>query len=53
MADIAVALQNEMPFVPVCYRTGVLFYNDKIENVKDSSVSDIYFSIASYKFNDK
>ena len=53
VADIAVALQNEMPFVPVCYRTGVLFYNDKIENVKDSSVSDIYFSIASYKFNDK
>ena len=49
-ADIASALQTEMPFIPVCYRTGVLFYNDNIENVNNSSVSDIYFSIESYKF---
>ena len=48
IVDIAVALQDEMPFIPICYRTGVLFYNDKIENVENSSASDIYFSIGSY-----
>ena len=48
IGDIAAALQNEMPFIPVCYRTGVLFYHDDIENVENSSASDIFFSIESY-----
>ncbi|MGN0451237.1 MAG: ABC transporter substrate-binding protein [Acutalibacteraceae bacterium] len=49
--DVASVLQSEMPFIPVCYRTGVLFYNDNIGNVNISSASDIYFSIESYKYN--
>lgn len=51
IADVASVLQTEMPFVPVCYRTGVLFFNDNIENVDNSSASDIYFSIESYIYN--
>ena len=48
LADLSSVLQTEMPIIPLCYRTGVLFYNDKIENVNNSSCSDIYFSIDSY-----
>ena len=48
LADLSSVLQTEMPVIPICYRTGVLFYNDKIENVNNSSCSDIYFSIDSY-----
>jgi len=51
ITDLASVLQTEMPFIPVCYRTGVLFYNDNIENVNKSSASDIYFSIESYIYN--
>ena len=51
ITDVATVLQTEMPFIPICYRTGVLFYNDNIENVKNSSESDIYFSIESYIYN--
>ena len=51
IADIAMILQTEMPFIPVCYRTGVLFCNDNIENITRSSESDIYFSIESYIIN--
>lgn len=51
VADIAVVLQSEMPIIPVCYRTGVLFCSDNIENVINSSASDIYFSIESYICN--
>ena len=51
IADIASVLQSDMPFVPICYRTGVLFYNDSIENVTGASESDIYFSIESYIHN--
>ncbi len=49
--DVASVLQTEMPIVPVCYRTGVLFYNKKISNVDKSSRGDIYLSIDSYLIN--
>ena len=48
ITDVASILQTEMPVIPVAYRTGVLFYNKNIENVKNSSASDIYFSIEEY-----
>ena len=43
-----VGTYSEMPVIPICYRTGIIFSNEKIENVKNSSYSDIYFSIESY-----
>ncbi len=49
--DVASVLQTDMAIVPVCYRTGVLFYNQEISNVNNSSFSDIYFSIDSYLIN--
>ncbi len=52
ISDVAVVLQSEMPIIPVCYRTGALFCNDNIENIENSSFSDIYFSIEAYKYND-
>jgi peptide/nickel transport system substrate-binding protein len=50
ITDVAAVLQTDMPVIPVCYRTGILFCNENIENIKNSSGSDIYFSIESYKF---
>lgn len=50
VADVATVLQTDMPIIPICYRTGILFCNDNIENISNSSKSDIYFSIESYKF---
>ncbi len=50
--DVAVTLQSDMPIIPVCYRLGVLFSNENIENVNNSSLSDIYFSIESYKIKE-
>ena len=49
--DVASVLQTEMDVVPLCFRTGVLFYNSNIQNVKNSSLDDIYFSIESYLSN--
>ncbi len=50
IADVATVLQTDMPIIPICYRTGILFCNDNIENISNSSKNDIYFSIESYKF---
>ena len=52
ITDVATTLQTDMPIIPICYRTGILFCNENIENVKNSSGSDIYFSIKSYKFKE-
>ena len=51
--DVVTSLQTDMPIIPLCYRTGVLFCNENIKNVKNSSVSDIYFSIESYNLKNK
>ena len=51
IADVASVLQTEMPFVPVCYRTGVLFCNEAIENIDSFCEGDIYLSIDSYIIN--
>ncbi len=53
ISDVAVTLQSDMPIIPICYRTGALFCNENIENVEKSSISDIYFSIESYKIKEK
>ena len=50
ITDVAATLQTDMPIIPICFRTGILFCNENIENIKNSSKSDIYFSIKSYKF---
>jgi peptide/nickel transport system substrate-binding protein len=48
IADVITTVNSQMPIIPICYRTGILFSNEKIENVDNSSYSDIYFSIESY-----
>lgn len=53
VADVAAVMQSEMPFIPVMYRTGALFYNDNIENMGTASASDIYFSIEAYSVAEK
>lgn len=52
ITDVATVLQNEMPLVPILYRTGVLFYNDNIEINTTCSAGDVYNSIESYIYKD-
>ena len=49
ITDVVSALQTEMPVIPVCYRTGVLFCEDGIVNVNGASQNDIFLNIHSYK----
>ncbi len=48
--DIAVAAISEMPIVPVCYRTGVLFTSDKISVNSSASADDIFFGFENITF---
>ncbi len=49
--DIAVAAISEMPIVPVCYRTGVLFTSDKISVNNSASADDIFLGFENITFN--
>lgn len=42
IADIASLAVSEMPIVPVCYRTGIIFGSDKINNLSNYGEGDIY-----------
>jgi len=48
ITDIAVALQTELPVIPLCFRQGLLFCGEDVANVGEASESDIYFSIGDY-----
>lgn len=41
--DIAVTAISEMPIIPVCYRTGVLFCSDRLSPNYQASACDIFF----------
>ncbi len=51
ITDVVSALQTEMPVIPICYRTGVLFCEDGIKNVNGASQNDIFLNISSYKLS--
>ncbi len=48
--DIAVTAISEMPIVPVCYRTGVLFSGDKISSNPNATADDIFFGFENITF---
>ena len=50
LADLAGAFLTEMPQIPVCYRSGMLFYTSRIKNTAQPSACDIFFSFEDCKF---
>lgn len=49
ITDVVSVLQTEMPIIPICYRTGVMFCDDNIKNVNGASQNDVFLNISSYK----
>ncbi len=45
ITDVVSALQTEMPIIPVCYRTGVLFSKNGIKTGGSASQNNIYSNI--------
>ncbi len=51
ISDIAVTAISEMPIIPVCYRTGVLFSGDRISSNPNATADDIFFGFENITFN--
>lgn len=44
ISQLISAVSSQMPFIPVCYRSGILFYNSKIEGINTASSVDLFMS---------
>ncbi len=45
LSQLVSAVSSQMPVIPVCYRTGILFYNSKIEGINNASSVDLFMSL--------
>lgn len=44
LSQLVSAVGAQMPFIPVCYRLGILFYNSEIEGIDNTSSVDLFMS---------
>ena len=45
LADFINAFYDEMPFIPVCYRDGIVICSKNLTSIPESSYSDIFYGI--------
>ena len=45
ISEIATALINDMPLIPLLYRNSLLFYSENLESVSGASAYDIFLSL--------
>ncbi|MEE0946199.1 MAG: ABC transporter substrate-binding protein [Acutalibacteraceae bacterium] len=45
ISDVITSVSSQLPFIPICYRCGILFYSDSVGEVNDASVNDLFVSI--------
>ena len=51
VSDIAAMAISEMPIIPVCYRTGIMFCSNKVGTDVDCYSSDIFYSVDKLTIN--
>lgn len=52
ITNVITAIQSQMPFIPICYRSGIVFYNENIEDGLEFSENDLFMSIHRLVIND-
>lgn len=45
ISEVISAVEAQMPFIPLCYRSGVLFYSNQIGEITNASSSDLFMSL--------
>ena len=45
LSEVVSAVSAQMPFIPLCYRSGVLFYSNNIGEIQNASTSDLFMSL--------
>ena len=45
ISDVITSVGSQMPFIPICYRSGILFYSDSVSEVTDASTNDLFMHL--------
>ena len=48
IGSVCTIFESQLPIIPVVYKTGILFYSNKIETEPVGTVSDIFFSLENF-----
>ena len=48
LGDLITVFNTEMPIIPICYRTGMLLYNDDYTTTPTPSISDPYYNFEKF-----
>lgn len=46
VTELSSAVGSQMPFIPICYRSGALFYSNQIGDITTASQSDLFMSLS-------
>ncbi len=49
VSEVATALINDMPLIPLLYRNSLLFYSENLKNVEGASAYDIFLSLSKHE----
>ena len=47
ISEVITTVSAQMPFIPICYRSGILFYSDSMGEIKEASSGDLFISLQS------
>ena len=47
ISEVITTVNAQMPFIPICYRSGILFYSDSLGEIKEASSGDLFISLQS------
>ncbi len=45
ISDVITSVSSQMPFIPICYRSGILFYSNSLSEVTNASTGDLFMSL--------
>lgn len=48
IGSVCTIFESQLPIIPVVYKTGILFYSNRIETEPIGTVSDIFFSLENF-----
>lgn len=51
IGSVCTIFESQMPIIPVVYKSGILFYSNRIQTIPKATLSDIFFSLENFQIN--
>ncbi len=51
IGSVCTIFESQMPIIPVVYKSGILFYSNRIQTTPEATLSDMFFSLENFQIN--